>query len=104
MDSLLVTCQTSFADLDAAFRNVGDGANIRAFGINWYLSLNDCECLVQYIRAARNGEEPPMISSPFRVEYDDDADAVLISRKNDTLILEGSIAEDVCKWFEEGFA
>lgn len=103
MDSLLVTCQTSFADLDATFRNVGDGANIRAFGINWYLSLNDCECLVQCIRAARNGEEPPRISR-FRVDYDDDADVVLISLKKDTLILEGSIAEDVCKWFEEEVA
>ena len=100
MDSLLVTCRTSFADLDAAFRNVGDGANIRAFGINWYLSLKDCECLVQNIRAALNGEEPPRISR-FSVDYDDDADVVLISLKKDTLILEGSIAEDVCKWFEE---
>lgn len=103
MDSLLVTCQTSFADLDAAFRNVGDGANIRAFGINWYLSLNDCECLVQNIRAALKDEEPPKISR-FRVEYDADADAVLISLKRDTLILEGSIAEHVCEWFEEGVA
>lgn len=103
MDSLLVTCQTSFADLDAGFRHLGDGVNIRAFGINWYLSLKDCECLVQNIRAARNGEEPPTISR-FRVDYDDDADAVLISLKRDTLILESSIAEDVCKWFEEGVA
>lgn len=103
MDSLLVTCQTCFADLDAAFRNVGDGANIRAFGINWYLSLKDCECLAKNIRAARNGEEPPRISR-FRIEYDDDADVVLISLKRDTLILEGSIAEDVCKWFEEEIA
>lgn len=100
MDSLLVTCQTSFVDLDAAFRKLGDGANIRAFGINWYLTPKDCECLVQCIRAARNGEEPPRISR-FRVDYDDDADVVLISLKKDMLILEGSIAEDVCKWFEE---
>lgn len=84
MDSLLVTCQTCFADLDAAFRKLGDGANIRAFGINWYLTPNDCECLVQNIRAARNGEEPQRISR-FSVDYDDDADVVLISRKKDTI-------------------
>lgn len=101
MDSLLVTCQTSFADLDAAFRNVGDGVNIRAFGINWYLSLKDCECLVKNIRAALNGEEPPRISR-FRIKTS--VDAVLISLKKDTLILESAIAEDVCKWFEEEIA
>lgn len=28
MDSLLVTCQTSFSDLDAGFRNLGDGVNV----------------------------------------------------------------------------
>lgn len=103
MDSLLVTCQTSFADLDAAFRKLGDGANIRAFGINWYLTPKDCECLVQTIRAALKDEDPPRISR-FRVEYDDDADAVLISLERDTLILESSIAEHVCEWFEERVA
>lgn len=101
MDSFLATCQTAFSDLDVAFRVCGDGVNVRAFGINWFMPLAEREDLLQDIRSAIYGEdEPRKRPSQFLVQYDDDSCAVLITLKKDTLILDASTAENVCKWLE----
>lgn len=105
-DPLCIPCMTAFKNHDLkAWIDGGSRIDIRAYGLFWSLSFEECGKLVKDIRAVMLADDERACLSRIEVEFDDEFQQIYIVRdRSSALMINLEDADDLCAWIEKVIA